>query len=268
MATSTKDSVVFNRGILYFGTAGSTAATPVGFIASGEAISVAIEPEMAEARAEGKELPIIKKRTYRTITVSGRFMQHETALLELVFGKAAVGNTITLSGDVSDTPTFSLKVTATAEDGDVVTYTFPYCVSISAPTIEYVSTEVAQVDFQFEAVEGSAADATVVNGYTSAATLATGVLTRTASQGYHTITSETTGADVLDSITGASLTDGETLLLQITSATTPITLTHLDDTLELTGDVDWIMTKTADWILLTYSTSKTGWVESGRYDAP
>jgi len=268
MVTSTKDSVVFKRALLYFGTAGSAAATTVGYIASGEAIEVAIEPEMGVARAEGTELPIIAKRIHRTITVSGRFMQHDTDLFELIFGATAAGNVVTLSGDVGDTPTFSLKIVGTAEDGDEITWVLPYCVSFSSPTISYVSTEVTQVDFNFQVIEGSAADATVTNGYTSAATLSTGALTRTASQGYHTVTSEDGSADTLTSITGASLTNAETLVLQITSETAAITLTHLGGTLALTGEVDWVMDSAQDWILLTYGSSGTVWTETARYDAP
>ena len=102
----------------------------------------------------------------------------------------------------------------------------------------------------------------------AAATRSSGVLTRTASQGFHTITGEGGVADTLDSITGSSLTNGETLMLQITSASAAITLTHLADTLELTGGVDWTMDSLDDWILLTYDTGDSCWEETGRYDAP
>jgi hypothetical protein len=267
MVTSSKNEVVFKRAILQFGTAGSAASTDVGYISNATAIEVQYEPETQDVRTDSLHLPLMTKITGGAYTIRGSFLQHNTDLLESVFGVTAVGNKLTLSGSAITTPEFSLRVTATREDAQTVVWDFPYCVSVSGPTFSYSRTDVAEVGFEFKAIEGASAAAAVTNGYTAAATLATGVLTRTASQGYHTITSETGGADTLDSITGTSLADGETLLLQITATAAPITLTHLDDTLELTGDVDWVMTSLSDWILLTYSATKTGWVESGRYDA-
>jgi len=268
MVTASKNEVVFKRALLQFGTAGSAAATDVGYISNATAIEVQYEPETNDVRADSLHLPLMTKVTGGSYTISGSFLQHNTDLLETIFGVTAVGNKLTLSGDAITTPEFSLRVTATREDAQTVVWDFPYCVSVSGPTISYSRTDAAEVAFEFKAIEGASAAAAVTNGYNATATIASGVLTRTAAQGYHVVAGEGGAADTLDSITGTSLVDGETLLLQIADVTDPITLTHLDDTLELTGDVDWIMTSLSDWILLTYSTTKTGWVESGRYDAP
>jgi hypothetical protein len=78
---------------------------------------------------------------------------------------------------------------------------------------------------------------------------------------------EGAAADDLDSITAADLVDDETLRLMIYSTSQPITLKHLNGTLELTGDVDFIMTKTTDWIDLKYDLAGTKWVETARYDS-
>jgi hypothetical protein len=269
MVTNDYGDIVFQRGVLQFGTAGSSAATDVGYLASGEAITVTHSPNMVEARAEGYELPIIKKRSHTTLTISGTLLQHNTALLELIFGRSATGNKLTLSGEVADTPMFSCKLTATREDDETVVYDIIRAVSVGDFAPEYVSTDAAGLPFEFEAIESRDAElaSSLTNGYNSTATLDTGVLTRTASQGYHLVAGQGGAADTLDSITGASLTDGETLMLQIADEDDAITLTHLDGTLELTGDVDWTMDSLDDWILLEYDSGDSAWVEKGRYDA-
>jgi len=267
MVTSTKDETVFGHAVMYFGTAGSVAATGVGYIGADAELAITYTPEATPYRVQGLHMPLLHKVHAADLRITGRFSQFNTDLLELVFGVTAVGNTLTISGSGITTPEFSLKITISAEDGDTITYNIPRAVSVSAPELTFSSANYVELPFEFAAIEDATTDITVTNGYTSSATLATGVLTRTASQGYHTVAGEGDAADTLTSITGTSLTDGEQLVLQIADEDNPITLTHAADTLELTGSVDWVMTQLEDWILLEYDDGDSCWEEKARYDA-
>lgn len=267
MVTSSKDETVFGHAVMYFGPAGSTAATGVGYIGAEAELTITYTPETTPYRVQGLHMPLLHKVHAGDLRVTGRFSQFNTDLLEMVFGVTAVGNTLTISGDGITTPEFSVKITVSAEDDDTITYDIPRMVSVSAPEISFSSANFVELPFEFAAIEDASTDITVTNGYTSSATLSTGELTRTASQGYHTVAGEGDAADTLTSITGASLIDGEQLVLQIADENNPITLEHAVDILELTGDVDWTMTQYEDWILLEYDSGDTCWEEKARYDA-
>lgn len=267
MVTSATTTAVWQSALIYVGTAGVEASTPLGYVSREQGIEVTGAKSAEKYFVDGLDGPAIIKTTVTGMKFKGKFIQIESDVLKHITGITPVGTVFTVGNAVSQDFQFSVKVIATRRDGTQVIYRSPYTQSVGEPSWLFKSAALTEMDFEWENVDNASSPATITIGSSTTATLASGVLTRTASAGYHLIGGEGGAADVLDSVTGASLTNGERLLLQIASESAPITLTHLLDTLELSPGMDWVMADLDDWILLEYVEADTSWHEVSRFEA-
>lgn len=265
MVTNDTGTMVISNASLYYGTVETTPATAVGY-APRNTIKFAVSRRDGKYYAGSADFPIVIDNGIEGASIEAGVWQLEAALIALAMGVAEDGNEVNLAG-ANTYVEKAIKIVGTNRDGSNVSITIPRAKTVSEVALAF-GDEPSNVPLAFEALEpssGNAVEIKIGDGNTTA-TLATGVLTRVAGEGYHKVAGEGGAADTLDSITGASLTNGETLRLQIASAAAPITLTHLNDTLELEGDANWVMSSIYDYIDLQYVTDGTKWVEIGRYD--
>lgn len=268
MVTEVVTNAIWQRAVLLYGTAGSVAATGLGFIGREGGIEPTIAGERMEYFVEGLDGPAILKTTKRDIRVKANLVQFHTDSIAKALGITPAGNVFTLSGGSVADAQFSLRVVATRRDGIIVYLDIPYAQTVSDLTMLFSQEALTEMPVEFRGIDNASSPWTLKNGEDATATLSGGVLTRVIDRGYHLVAGEGDAADVLDSITAGDLDDGEELILQIADADNPITVTHLTNTIELTGAVDWVMDDTDDWLHLQYSSGDTEWIEQGRLDSP
>jgi len=255
-------------GILLLGTVDQVAATPVGYIKKGTLIEVEVDRESFEFEANNYPGVIFEESDLTGLRVKAAAAQFDSSNLSAALGNAASA-TQQIGGD---SPTArllrSVKVIAQCVDGTTTIANIPAAYVPDNLAFALDRKNWSELPFSFRSLDGPSRGATLlVAGGEVNLTIAAGVLTRTVGPGYCRVFGEALAADTLDSITGASLTDEEILVMQLGSAAEPITLTHLNGTLELLGDIDWVMDTAGDFIVLQYSTSGTSWSEIGRFDA-
>lgn len=270
MASKSTSEIVWKRGNLFFGESGVAPATAVGYVGREGGISVTAGKDVQDYFVDDLKGPALKQTTNRSFMVSCSLAQMTAELLALALGVEADGQTVSLGGSSDVDNQVSFKVVGERRDGKTVTMTCLQALPQGEVAIPFSTDNVTEVPLEIAALDDDANGLVsfVIGDGNIVATLAAGVLTRTADAGYNKIQGEGgPAADTLDSITGTSLTDNETLRLQINSATDVITFTHLAGTLELTGSVDWVMDNLDDYIDLQYDLAGTKWVEIGRHDA-
>ena len=265
MASNDTGKMVISNASIYFGTAETTPSTAVGYTPRG-IISCSISRRDGKFHSGQADLPIAIDNSIEGVTVNAGVWQLEADLVALAMGIAEDGNEVNLTGAGTYLEK-SIKILGTNQDGDEVSIVLPRAKTMSDVSLAF-GDEPTSVPLSFEAMQpstGNAFEFKKGDGNTTA-TLSSGVLTRVAGEGYHKVAGEDGAADTLDSIGGASLTNGETLRLQIADASDSITLAHLADTLELDGSANWTMASVYDYIDLQYNTTGTKWVEIGRYN--
>lgn len=272
MVDKNADQIVWRRATFLFGTVDVTAATAVGYVSRSNGVTVTATKTSEPLMVEDLDGPLDMVTVERGLRIRANLVQFDISALALALGIDAVGQVITVGGSGLTDSKFSVKVTAQDRGGTSII--FNALRAISGGETEMTFTMGALTEMPLDLI---ILDADAGGGYTITrgvgnleATLdGSGILTRTVGAGYHMIASNVTDvADVLASITGASLTDLETLRLQIRSTTEPITLTHSVGDLALTGAVDFVMADLDDYIDLVYTVAGTVWTETSRHDAP
>jgi len=273
MATDAYNTGMRRYGLLYFGTADSAAATLVGTQPRTEnPITLNIGRRDTLDRASRYWLPIDGDNSISSVQVTAGMYQVEIELLALALGFDSAGQMMEQDKDTTFNRV-SVKIVGARLDGTAVTFRADNCLMTGDFTLTFHPEERAIIPVEFTVLSPTASETSTVDyqlylgSGNDDVTLATGVLTRTAGAGYHIVNAESGTSDTLDSITddGTALTDGESLRLQPASGDS-ITLTHLNDTLELWNDADWVMDSIYDYIDLEYDTTGTKWVETRRYD--
>jgi len=267
MASKNKTTPHFRHANLFLGAAGVEAATAVGYKSKDTNVVVTLSRADGEFFADDEDLPVLFDNRITGVMVEAGLWQFEAALWAFAMGIDAAGQAISptnsstwnehsvkIVGALLSGTAFTIKSKWAKPSGDMA-LTFDK----SAPTVIPVRYKILA-----PTVAGNNFDLYIGSG-SDEATLSTGALTRTASVGYHIVVSESGATDTLDSITGASLTDNETLRLQPADGDA-ITLTHQNDTLELWGDANWVMDSPYDFIDLQYDSANTKWVETQRFD--
>lgn len=268
MASNDATKLIWTYGNLFLGPAGATPTTAVGYMNREAELTITLQRSDDKFYGHNSQFPIIARKEFEGGTVTGEFAQFEPELFAYAMGIDADGQEIKLNSQTTYNE-LAVKVIATRRDGKTFLFRALRVQPSGDFKIALSRKEPGVLPFEAEILQPNTGDVFAFGfdeAGTVTATIATGVLTRTASAGYHKVAGEGGAADELDSITGASLTKGERLRLQIASATAPITLKHLVGTLELTGSADWVMSSIYDYIDLQYDETGTKWVEIGRHD--
>jgi len=268
MTTKSTSGIFWSNVNLFYGTAGSTTTTACGHIEKEGATLVTHSKEQGDYYVSGVNGPVKTRVFKRGLIVSSKLAQFVPDLLGLALGIAPVSNTVPLGGAAIVDLQFSFRISGTLPDGSTTLWLdLPYAVAGDAPELPLGEVGVTEIPFAVKMIDDAPSTAKWdFVGTNRVATLSTGALTRIISQGYHAVAGEGGAADDLDSITAADLVDGETLRLQVADEDDPITLVHLNDTLELHGDADFILAKYNDYIDLKYNEAGSKWAEIGRHD--
>lgn len=274
MTTPNTGEVFRNGGVLYYGTVDQVADIPVGYVPQDEPVEVTYEVDQYDMRVQEVAGDVIRDRDYTAMMIATNAFQVEPGNVAAAMGldNVATPGEFQIGGE---TPTaqklYSWRFITTRRDGSTVIYDIPAATPSEELALAFSRTEWTKIPLNIKSLDGSGRGASAkFNGGSVQSTIAAGVLTRVGGIGYARVFGEGAAADVLDSIAADAtpLVDEEKLHVQLGSVLQPITLTHLAGTLELQGDIDWLMDKIGDYILLQYDLAGTKWVEIGRYDSP
>jgi len=250
---------------VYVGTAGTPATNIVGFIRQEDAVEVEDGPEPKAILVNGVDYRTRSYLTHREGTITIPSLQTNATLLGIAFGVTPNGQVVTMDSTPKLMSQISLAIVGENLAGTAYRRDWLYVSTDGMPKQSFSGRELAPLTMKFN-VEGAASGVYSTFGAGNVtATISSGVLTRTGN--YHKVIGEGAAADVLDTITGSSLTNGETLTLQINAVAAAITLNDQaagPGELHLNPSADWIMTKLSDWIVLQYSTANTQWDEIAR----
>lgn len=269
MATKTTNELLWSRGNVFMGPAGSVPSTPVGYVAREGGTELTLSKEVVDYMVDDLDGPALSQTISRGVSIKCNLAQVSAETLAYALGVTASGETITLGGSGSADTLYAIKVTATRKDGRIITWQCLQGLPVGEVVIALNRDKASELPLEIRALDDATNGMMSIDlsGTGTVVELASGVLTRQAGLGYHQVGGEGDAPDSLTSVAGASLADGEILRLQIASTGQPITLVHLADTLELDGDADWVMTRLNDYIDLQYNLAGTKWVEIGRYNA-
>lgn len=272
MVTPNVQEIIVSNGVPTFGTAGSPAAIPYGYLKTGDPVTVTVAtPDRTAFVAQGIADPLRHTQTKRLVTVDFVLHQFESVALRQALGLASSGAEMLLSGsDFSKlTPQFSFKLVAADAAGNNVTVDFLKATTTSDLTMAFDDAPPTGFPIQVTA-EYDSTDATprIFTGTDDInKTISTGAFDRT--DIYHRLAGQSAAADDLDDITGSpsALVDAEIITLQIQDILQPITIVHFAGIIALDGSADFVMTKLNDSIVLQYNLSGTVWNEIGRHNA-
>lgn len=264
--TKDVDETLVGDVTVYVGTAGTPASNLLGFLREDDAFDITDGPEPVPIKVHGQAFPHRHFLANRTGSVTLHSLQTNATLLGIAFGVTPSGQVITLDETPKLMPQISLAFVSETLGGTAWRRDWLYVSTDGMP--KYVPTGKALVPISMKFnVEGTGAQSYITLGAGNVtATLATGVLTRTGN--YHKVAGESAAADTLTNITAADLVNGETLTLQISATTMPITLDNDTATaghLILTPGIDWQMTRLSQSITFQYVLADTHWTEIARY---
>ena len=262
--------MVLHEAAVYTGVAGALATTVFGYVIEEDAVEISFtSPAGFDIRVQGKKFPLRHAIPNRglTVTVPSAQLTEENAAMAL--GVTAVANVVTL-GNAADTvlsPQMSVAVVGQDLNGDTVRLDIPYASATGESGCSFSQAVLARMPVVFSAEAGG--DPYLTFGDIASTISGGGVLTRT--QAIHSVVGAGGVADVLDSIAGTAalpLINGEILRLIPSTVAYDVTMTHLNDTLELFGDANFLLgtgSGITAWIDLQYDVTDTAWVEIGRY---
>jgi hypothetical protein len=275
MANLNADQIAMGPVAVYVGTAGLEPTNNLGYTTDK---GIEFDAKVTSLTLKtGNTLGAIGKRiSDASVTMTGGFQQVTLDLLYYMLSGVTRESATLLDFDLASAPIqkFSVKAIGINENGlprtGKMLNAMPsddYKHALAAGTLQ-------EAPFTFEgiAVPGTKLYSIEDDETTAHATLASGVLTRVAAQVYHVMLGEGGAADALTSITGASLVDGELLILKIYATTQAITVTSATagtGHIELTsgGTTTWLMNHLEDVLWLQYVAATTKWIEISRFDS-
>lgn len=260
------DDVLIGVADVSTGTAGAVAAELIGYTIDG--CEIVQTEETKKVIVDQEQMPIKERTTGFDVQV--KVMMAETDLDNLMHlnqGATKNGNVITFSG-ASANREISLRIVGADANGDSRVWDFPYVRASANMTYSYKKSDEQIVEVTFTVLKHSNTSNpyTITDAADFEVTLSSGAFVRVVGQSLHIMNGEGAAADDLDDITGASLTHGEQVVLQNADDANPITVMHLALTLELYGDIDWLL-GAGDKLVLEYDTSDTKWKEVARTSA-
>jgi hypothetical protein len=246
----------------------SAAWEPIGYAA--DKVKVKFDKEFYGIETEESQFPIDGDVEIKDITISGSTGQIGNEQLCAAMGRQDT-QTLVIGGDSpTAVRTFAVKVVGiTQRSGNQCFFHMPRAYSASAVELAFGKKDYSTLDFEFKPFHSTTGCTFDFASGTTATTLATDTFTRTAGVTYYRLAGQSATADNLISI-GGTWSDGEEVMVQASSISQPITLTHTatgTGVLNLTGAVNWTMTTLDDYSILRYSASGTKFIEVGRYDS-
>lgn len=263
------DQIVLCAATIYYGTAGEEPTLTMGYT-DDEGLTFAPEAEIMDIKAAQRLGTVKRLVTDKSGTFSGNLLQATLDnLAQVIPGATLSSTTLTQDPTSSTLQEISCKLVGVNPDGIVRTYKALYANPVGNGEVTLNASGLLVQPFELKTISKGAAVWTIVDGSGSeAVTLSTGAFARAASQTYYKMSGEGAAADALSDVTGAtSLVNNELLILQIASASQPITVTHATGVIELDGEANWIMADVDDVLFLRYNLAGTKWVEVGRYSA-
>ncbi len=264
----TEANIMVGPVAVYYGVAGEAPTLSMGYT-SEDGVDFTPDVGMLDVKV-GEKKSIVKQIPISDDSMLSMTLIEPTLanIARVIPGAVIAGGLITMPSEGTEATPISMKLVGLNPDGIARVITALYAQGRMTGAMKLSARELAAMPVEFKILgQGTNLYTIQDGGGAEAVTLSSGAFARTAGQSYYRVAGEGGAADVLDDITGTSLTNNELLILQIADAADPITLTHLADTLELTGAVDWIMASLDDVIWLRYSTTGSKWVEVGRFDA-
>jgi hypothetical protein len=274
----TLDQAIKAGGIVYMGAAGQVANTVLCVIAEKDPVEFEFTEEKEAVRIQGAELPSRHLVRLTDAKASFNCPVFSPKIAEFILAKTQSGATDTGTVTIGNVttgaalaPQYSFAFVGNTLDGKGLRVDFPYCSAGNGLKTAMSQEAMSKVPFEVTAEDNTTLRPTI-KWNTNAdpyVLIATGDLNRVPGLTY--AKSETPGAaDAVATITAnaTDLADNEILMVKIWDTDEPITFTHLNDTLELTGDADVVLASLEDWLLLQYDLANTKWVEIGRYVAP
>lgn len=260
---------------VFIGEENETAASLVGFISRDPGLEFVPSMESAELLVVDNEFPIADDVSTRRADVNFALVQLEAELIAMAMGVTEVGQIVEVGGPPAVQRRFSFKFTGVDADGEAKTIEAPSCTVVSNPTITLNPNVHAKIDVTLKVLghpDNTFAWRWIDGAGNVVATIAAGVLTRVANTPttFHKVASQVGGAaDVLDTMTGSSLVDGEKVTLQINSVSEPITITDQATGSDFLLDpaADFTMVALADWIQVQYNESGTQWTQIARHQS-
>lgn len=267
MAAPNTTNVLRGIATIYTGTAGQSAATEVGYTRDGAVVNMG-EESANDIDMDQADMPLFVDTMKLNGTVE--FTVGEATLANMAFIQGVTNNGSDATfGPSATNAEISLRLDGTDASGTTRRWDIPYARCIGAIPYPMRKGEAQIIAMTFRVLNRTGSTPiSITDGASTDATISSGVLTRTASQGFHKVRGEGGSADTLDSITGSGLTEGETLRLQLGNTNETITVTHGTNTLVLIDAADHGMANANDWMEFEYTTTDTKWVETGRYDHP
>lgn len=259
---------------LFFGDVNTTPTALAGLMMRDPGVEVNETQDEVELMATHKSGPLAIDKTTDRVEITGVLAQFQATVLGLASGVDENGQIVEIGGAPAIRKQFSCKVQGTLADGSNAQFEIFSCVIQPNGPKVFSPAGHALIPIIIKGQEDDANDSmarwTFGDGNVTA-TLATGILTRTAGtpQSFHKIASEVDGSDdALTSIGGTSLVDGELLTLQRANSDEIITITNTasgSGTVDLTGTDDLLLANDFDTLVLAYNEGNTEWVEQSRY---
>ena len=268
MAANDKTLAVWQRGLLYVGVEDATPATPLGYIGREQGLALSLPKDVERYFFDTLDGPGIIKTVTRGAMIKGTCIQFEAGVLDHVLGIDDAANIFKIGGTSCTDKRFSASIVATRRDAALVTATMLHAVSVGSLETIISANGLSELPFEFEGEDEDTDGCCQIEiGSTETVTLSTGVATVSASEKYVFLLGEESTTDTLTSISQSEATTGDQLVLQISSESAPITLTHATGSNQpnLTGGVDWIMADLDDVLIVQHD--GTGWAEIARFDA-
>lgn len=252
---------------LYIGTAGQEPTEHLGYISDdGIEFETSIEAmEIKSANVVGKILTLLPEASAK---LAGTLLQANLDVMaKFIPGATISGSTITLPTTGLTMQSFSIKAVGLNDAGQVRTIKMLYAEPATSFKQSLGSGKLLDLPFECNSTSAGANIVTIEDTWTPITkTLAEadGVLTLDAGQIVCRVAGFGGAADTLTDIAQSGVADGDRVTLQIADAGDAITITHATGTIELAGEVDFVMDGIDDVLILEYEETGTKWVEVGR----
>ena len=264
--------MILHEALVLSGTAGSIAATTMGYILKDSAVELNItRPGGGPIFVHHEQLPIRHIRPDCLVDVNAELTQYDVDIVGIILGLTPVGNIITL-GDATESklaPQVSTAIVGTDFNGDTVRFDAKYGSFSGEMPNSWMSRgtdpNAYAVNFRSEAVSGAYPFLTL--GDTALTITGGGDLAITSV--VHKVKGAGDAADALTTIdVGATLPLGH--IVRLTPFTTDylITVTHGAPTIVLFGATNFTMGGDASDYIDLKKTAAAIWTEIGRRELP